>query len=247
MASLVQKLAAQSLKTFSLSRRHAEFHQNLLHLKEMANKMTAKDLRFDERLVQNQEKFRPSFDSAPVTYVHIWEDDTFSMGIFVLKNGSRLPLHDHPEMFGVIKVIHGNMCVKSYSVRPNVTVPPEIKQIATQPELAPLVLPASLTSDTVVDVNCPPCILSPEDNNLHEIRAVGGPSAFLDILSPPYDHGSGGRICHYFEVLPGSACGDAAESSEHSSYLAQISQPLDFWCSSADYQGPDPDPYEDSS
>jgi len=37
------------------------------------------------------------------------------MGIFVIRNGASIPLHDHPGMHGIIKVLHGNIVINSYS------------------------------------------------------------------------------------------------------------------------------------
>ncbi|MGR0272103.1 hypothetical protein ACUWC3_28770, partial [Klebsiella pneumoniae] len=38
-------------------------------------------------------------------------------------------------------------------------------------------------------------------SNLHEIKTVGGPAAFVDVLAPPYHSIVNGkpRLCHYYE------------------------------------------------
>ncbi|CAB1426287.1 unnamed protein product [Pleuronectes platessa] len=38
--------------------------------------------------------------SPPVTYMHICETEVFSMGVFLLRPGASIPLHDHPDMNG---------------------------------------------------------------------------------------------------------------------------------------------------
>ena len=38
---------------------------------------------------------------APVTFINIYEGDVFTLGIFIIRKGNSLPLHDHPGMFGV--------------------------------------------------------------------------------------------------------------------------------------------------
>jgi len=38
---------------------------------------------------------------APVTFLNIYEGQTFTLGIFIIRKGNSLPLHDHPGMFGV--------------------------------------------------------------------------------------------------------------------------------------------------
>ena len=39
-----------------------------------------------------------SVEPTKVKYVHICETDFFSMGVFILGKGARIPLHDHPNM-----------------------------------------------------------------------------------------------------------------------------------------------------
>lgn len=41
---------------------------------------------------------------APVTYVKIFENQCISVGVFIVKDGARIPLHDHQGMFGLLKV-----------------------------------------------------------------------------------------------------------------------------------------------
>ncbi|CAB1430985.1 unnamed protein product [Pleuronectes platessa] len=38
--------------------------------------------------------------SPPVTYMHICGTEVFSMGVFLLRPGTSMPLHDHPDMNG---------------------------------------------------------------------------------------------------------------------------------------------------
>ena len=35
---------------------------------------------------------------SSITYIHIYEDPTVSIGIFCLPKGAQLPLHNHPGM-----------------------------------------------------------------------------------------------------------------------------------------------------
>ncbi|CAB1460018.1 unnamed protein product [Pleuronectes platessa] len=39
----------------------------------------------------------------PVTYMHIIETEVFSMGVFLLRPGTSIPLHDHPDMNGNLR------------------------------------------------------------------------------------------------------------------------------------------------
>ena len=42
-----------------------------------------------------------SFTEAPATHVSIFECPFFSLGVFILRKGCSIPLHDHPDMFGL--------------------------------------------------------------------------------------------------------------------------------------------------
>ncbi|CAB1417094.1 unnamed protein product [Pleuronectes platessa] len=41
--------------------------------------------------------------SPPVTYMHICGMEVFSMGVFLLRPGTSMPLHDHPDMNGNLR------------------------------------------------------------------------------------------------------------------------------------------------
>ncbi|CAB1428535.1 unnamed protein product [Pleuronectes platessa] len=41
--------------------------------------------------------------SPTVTYMHICETEVFSMGVFLLRPGASIPLHDHPDMNGNLR------------------------------------------------------------------------------------------------------------------------------------------------
>ncbi|CAB1435224.1 unnamed protein product [Pleuronectes platessa] len=41
--------------------------------------------------------------SPPVTYMHICGTEMFSMGVFLLRTGTSMPLHDHPDMNGNLR------------------------------------------------------------------------------------------------------------------------------------------------
>lgn len=93
-----------------------------------------------------------------------------------------------------------------------------------------------------------PCLLTPARDNLHQIDAVEGPAAFLDILAPPYNPDDG-RDCHYYKVLQTVADDETGEKGsqenhgeekekEEVKWLLEIPQPEDFWCGGETYPGP---------
>ncbi len=211
--------------------------------------VTADDVNFDEALLN-----RRNDDSAPCGYIHIWEDSVFTMGIFVVRQGARIPLHDHPGMHGLLKVIHGCVTLTSFS-------PCDDSDAATSGKLhsaplspTPSPKPVRRLPTIQLDCHAPPCVLTPYEGNFHEVRTENGPAAFLDILHPPYDREIGGRQCRYYKEVSASGVtsegwpADAAEAETVTltTFLQEIPQPLEFWCDSAVYRGPDVDPYEDA-
>jgi len=52
---------------------------------------------------------------APVTYIPVSENKDVSMGIFVIREGQGIPLHDHPHMHGIIKCLKGNLKITSFT------------------------------------------------------------------------------------------------------------------------------------
>ncbi|XP_046360513.1 2-aminoethanethiol dioxygenase-like [Haliotis rufescens] len=240
MAAPMQKLARIACQCFSRKQQDTVFREQLNNLTSALNSITAKDVNFDPKSVTA----RSSETDAPVTYVHIWEDDIFTMGIFVVKPGGKLPMHDHPNMYGFCKVIHGSVHLKSYSVVSDQKIPEDVEK-KLQLWQKPLVKSVSLRQDQILTTNDDCCFLTPSDGNIHEIQSAGGIAAFLDILAPPYNNNQS-RDCHYYKELPVSSIlgnkkvGSASieNSKPTTRWLMQVSQPHEYWCDTLDYLGP---------
>ena len=231
MTSPIQQIARLAYKTF-LPRAgvFAPIQENFNQLVKLTNQITAEDVNFNTNLVKNASPYCPSYERAPVTYVGLWEDEVISMGIFVLRHGVALPLHDHPGMYGVCKVIHGTLGVTSYHYTDPRPVPSDLHSLRSHLQ------PTICAPRTEVTVNDHACVLSPRERNFHEMRAVHGPAAFLDILAPPYE-GAAGRDCHYYR--------EVATDDDQVTWLQRIPQPLEFWCDRDDYRGPRINPLVD--
>lgn len=98
--SLIQEIVLTTLKTIK-SYKTLSFEENLAILKELTKKITLAHLYINSDF-QNDRDF--SENSAPVAYSEICHNPHFSMGVFVIKPGCRMPMHNHPNMHGLLKV-----------------------------------------------------------------------------------------------------------------------------------------------
>lgn len=235
MSSLVQRIARQALVTFRTPPRRSgdearSFQENHGQLQSLMSEVCAADLRLVPRRADGPAPPRP-YHQPPVTYMHICETDHFSMGVFLLKSGSSIPLHDHPGMHGVLKVLYGRVRISCFDRMERPASPGQAPQAHPDSlRLSVLRSSAEYTSESG------PCVLSPDRDNLHQIDAVDGPTAFMDILAPPYDPDNG-RDCHYYAVLTTEA-GQGAGQPGQEVWLREVSQPADFWCGAEPYPGP---------
>ena len=78
-----------------------EFSASLNELKTLLDGLRACDVGLDKS--HALKSTAPSM-TAPVTYIKIHEDQDVSIGIFVVKGGQKIPLHNHPKMHGLLKV-----------------------------------------------------------------------------------------------------------------------------------------------
>lgn len=127
MASKIECVLRQALTTFSGSYTSKTFHDNLVKLKRIANELDSRSVALDIRLLRwDTFELNNSIDKlsgstfirrhqAPVTYIEVFEDQNVSIGVFVLRDGAKIPLHDHPYMYGVLKVIYGKVKIQSYT------------------------------------------------------------------------------------------------------------------------------------
>lgn len=229
----------QALLTFE-RRDDKTFPANLSKLKALMDVLKAEDFRFDNTLNDPATWKKPN--KPPCTYIEVFQNSNMNMSIFVLKPGFKMPLHDHPHMHGLLKVISGAVRIRSFSEYPlkeQVSLPEVAKRAVQEAtRLAQGVhkrrkLFAQVVSDTVCRQNSPTCALTPTTSNYHEIEALEMPAAFFDILSPPYDTliaGIGPRRCRYYTV--------SNEVSTNVVELNEIDVPECFHCDQAPYLGP---------
>ena len=142
---------------------------------------------------------------SPVCYHHIHSDAELSIGIFVLPPGASLPLHDHPGMTVLSKLLFGSLDVTSFDA-------PSAEAAASPPPLRPSLfggligessperlLHCAAPSRRVVSAPSAPLRLEPTKGNIHAFVALEH-TAIFDVLTPPYNEFEG-RSCHYYEAV----------------------------------------------
>ena len=109
----------------------------------------------------------------------VHESPAFDIVVFLFPAGAAIPLHDHPNMTVLSRVVRGSLRVTSFDVGADGKAR------------------RSISLMTSADG---PAALFPSVNNVHEFQAGAGGAVVLDVIVPPYDEDAG-RACHYFEAV----------------------------------------------
>lgn len=174
-------------------------------------------------------------DAPPITYLHIYECDKFSICIFCLPPSSVIPLHNHPGMTVLSKLLFGTMHIKSYDwVDGHQNLQESTNTSHFQTPGAGL---AKIKTDTIFSAPCNTSILYPNaGGNMHCFTAKT-PCAVLDVLGPPYSDPEG-RHCTYYNDSPYADTNLAPEENEGYAWLEERVKPDDFFVLGAKYRGP---------
>jgi hypothetical protein len=106
-------------------------------------------------------------------------DSAFHASIFALAEGETIPLHDHPALDVISKVLCGRMRVRTY----------EWIDAAS--------LHARDCGEVVLGPDDDALVLRKSPGTLHTVTAIE-PTAFLDLFAPYYDDAT--RPCTYYKV-----------------------------------------------
>ena len=111
MSSLLQRILNLTHKTFSPARGAGDLNEHIAKLTDLVKGFSLNDISFDQEFLDDE-----CVHEAPIGYVPLWESSYFSMGIFIVRKDQRLPLHNHPGMHGILKVIHGTANIQSFTI-----------------------------------------------------------------------------------------------------------------------------------
>lgn len=252
MCRKLEKIIQLARVTFDRSKTSPEFnanlHKNVEILSSKVQEITGIDVGLEKSKVmrKSNERQKPQNTQAalaPVTYIPITESKDYSIGIFIIRSGQKIPLHDHPRMHGILKCLHGQLKISSFTRKTDPSVKPPDKWMKSPRMTEKLnegeIFLTSMSPVISMTPESKAAILEPGNFNIHQIESIGGTAAFLDILAPPYNADPGPeededqelRDCHYFVDL-----GSAGESYR---WLKLSEPPLSFYCDTELYQGPD--------
>jgi hypothetical protein len=132
--------------------------------------------------------FPPRISEGP-----IYIEDKLRVSLFFVPRGAEMPLHDHPGMFVLCKILKGRLIRDSFKLNSSYwqfAFPQQFMKVPTvliQGKFQNKVLPSvwatkttGLVKENDVDTVTP-------DTNLHRFVALED-SIFFDVISPDYDH-----------------------------------------------------------
>jgi len=204
-------------------------------------------------------QIKPPCAEGTVRYIHLSDmQGQYSMGIFVFPPHSKIPLHDHPGMCVLSRVLYGSLQRLSLDLARDQSQIYETNHIETKEEESDSVCPWNMSwnatapaapqpqrqmfppgtlrayKNRVDHLQAPDCTaLYPFEGNLHEFIAGPDGAAVLDVLFPPYDEQH--RDCTFYNIVENHD--EMADSShQESCWIVPTGQPEDFHCISGHYQ-----------
>jgi len=170
---------------------------------------------------------RVASNNRSVGYIRIYSDEILSVGIFVIPCSISIPLHDHPDMCVLSKVLYGSVQVESYdwdqcSVSPNTATKP----LVNHGNIATKVFDGELKEGQLNT------LYQNSGGNLHKFTANSKEGcAILDIIAPQYDENK--RPCTYYKAMP------LGTATSNKFCLESVEESEDFCITNWAYQGLD--------
>lgn len=208
---------------------------------------------FSECVKPIHDAITPSCEDETVRYIHLSEvPEQYSIGIFIFPPHSRIPLHDHPGMCVLSRVLYGSLTRRSLDLaRPedaaqqNPTTSNSSSSWfswnnTTRSKRHKVEYPEGTRlayKNRIDTLHAPECtMLFPFEGNLHEFVAGEYGAAVLDVLLPPYDPDHH-RDCTFYETQPCDQQVILDSSPRDPVWALPTAQPEDFHCISGSYRG----------
>jgi len=228
MCHAIEKVVQMAIGTFSKSE---NFPQKLEKLLNQTSLLTGRDVGMEKYSNSNSAdssccspRRMAQASVAPVTYIKVVENPIVSIGIFIIREGQQIPLHDHPNMHGIIKCVQGQLRISAFSKK-ETNFYDLAENLRTEKLKRKMESGEIFLAETHLPINLSPdsksCCLNPKSMNIHQVESVNGQAAFLDILSPPYNIDPSPdqpdqqvRECNYYRVAE-TVGGDAGDKSDN--------------------------------
>lgn len=162
----------------------------------------------------------------------------YSIGIFVFPPNAVIPLHNHPGMTVLSRVLYGNLTVKTYDI-----IPENNNHKSWLPNFMTRRVLKTTPQNSIhayrnktIEIKSPQVSeFYPQKANLHEFKAGEHGAAVLDVLVPPYDD----RDCTFYKEdfdfdLPNEP-NTSYDESRTRLWLVPIKQPEWFHCVAGKY------------
>jgi len=175
---------------------------------------------------------------STVRYVHISEvPDKYSVGIFIFPPNARIPLHDHPHMCVLSRVLYGDLQRMSLDLlreeSPSQGEPWCPRWTSTKQRKLPHGSRRAYLNG--IDHLQAPAVtaLYPFEGQLHEFQAGPNGAAVLDVLLPPYDEDHD-RDCTFYNIQQDDSSPSDVKG-RRPCWIVPTVQPEDFHCLSGRY------------
>uniref|UniRef100_A0A915PT19 Cysteine dioxygenase n=1 Tax=Setaria digitata TaxID=48799 RepID=A0A915PT19_9BILA len=236
-------MSQQGLRSFL--RETSAISERLTQLKKLSNTITDSDDAYTverETLVERArqlvstltldmlgavlpDRFGLESMTAPMYYADIYESEHIHVCLFGFKDCDfSFPLHDHPEMYGFVKVLRGGLAISSYT------------ELSRDEQEALKGAKSKTLSSNVTFArfegisnrwHSDDCVyLSPKFGNIHSLTPLEDGAAFFDLLMPGY----GDKPCTYFKNVIQNP------KLKQTCLLQKIAEPEDYYCQVLPYE-----------
>lgn len=165
-----------------------------------------------------------------IHYIDIVDTLSLSIGIFILPQGAHIPLHDHPDMHVVTRVLSGKLNINSYDFVDSID-----KDFSTRCRCHGTGGMAKHRESLLLDpLHAPTDLLYPNKGNIHELTALSHaePCAMLNVALPSYS-AAHGRSCTYYST----STKECQTTDSNIVMLETTSEPLHLMMTSSPYEG----------